>query len=416
MGEKLGVRKYFFKKIVMKKIFGFILIGLIINSCSFIDSNEVVDEVMDKVEQKYIPKLHYGINIDSLNVFKGKIKNNEFLSNLLLPYGVSYQQIHQLKEKSKDIFDLRKIAAGKNYSIIFKEDSGKSLATHFIYEANHIEYVVFQFIDSLNVYKATKKTSLKQKQTSGVIHSSLYESIQKSGSDPLLALEMANIYAWSIDFYRIQKNDSFKVIYDQLLVENKPIKIDKIKAVIFYHNGREFQAYRYTENDVTEYFDETGKNLRKAFLQSPLKFGVLTSGYTLKRFHPVQKVNKPHYGTDYAAPTGTPILATGDGKVIESAFKKYNGNYVKIKHNGIYTTQYLHMSKRAVKSGDFVKQGEVIGYVGSTGLATGPHVCYRFWKNNSQVDHRREEIPSAEPVKDMVAFQKSITTYQQLLK
>ena len=190
----------------------------------------------------------------------------------------------------------------------------------------------------------------------------------------------------------------FKVIFEEIFVDGQRIGIGNILAAEFVHRDQPFYSYRFVQDSVANFFDENGESLRKAFLKAPLNFSRISSRYTKKRFHPVQKRWKAHLGTDYAAPSGTPILATGDGTVTESAYGKANGNYVKIRHNSTYSTQYLHMSKRKSKKGDFVRQGDVIGYVGATGLATGPHVCYRFWKNGEQVDPYSQDLPASEPI------------------
>jgi len=344
------------------------------------------------------PVFEYGIQTDSFEVYKDVIKPNEFLANILLKYKIPYPEIDKMVKGAEGIFDVRKIAAGKNYTVMCSKDSlGK--AQCFVYEPNSVEYVVFDMRDSLKIYKEKREITTQIRTTSGVITSSLYKTLQDENVSPVLAIEMANVYAWTIDFYRIQENDWFKVIYEEKFVDGKSIGIGKVLAAEFNHENRDYYAYYFEQDSVGDYFDAKANSLRRAFLKSPLEFGRLTSGFTMKRYHPVQKRNKPHLGTDYAAPKGTPILATGNGTVIESARKTYNGNYVKVKHNSTYTTQYLHMSKRAVKKGDKVKQGDVIGYVGSTGLATGPHVCYRFWKNGQQVNHLKEDFPPSEPIK-----------------
>lgn len=362
---------------------------------SNIDEEEIAQIIE---EEKQEPVVEYGFEIDSFAVYKDVIQPNQFLANILLKYHIPYTDIDMLAKMSKDIFDVRKIASGKKYTILCSKDSlGK--AQCFIYEPNETEYVVFDMRDSISIYRGQKEVTTKIKQIEGTINSSLYQTLVEQEASPILAIEMANVYAWTIDFYSIQKGDNFNVVYEERYVGDKFIGIGKVLAANFNHYGRDYYAYRFEQDGITNYFDAEGNSLKRAFLKSPLEYGRLTSGFTMRRFHPVQKVNKPHLGTDYAAPTGTPILATGDGVIIESAYKKYNGNYVKIKHNSTYTTQYLHMSKRNAKTGQRVKQGEVIGYVGSTGLATGPHVCYRFWKYGSQVNHLKEETPPADPVK-----------------
>ena len=398
---------------------GFILLSLLlITSCGQQDGNYsyTEEEGADSTEQ--IVNIRYGLPADSFNIHTGTIKPNQFLADILLKYHVSYPEIDRLVKKAKETFDVRYMKSGRSYAVFCDKDSlGK--AKCFIYEPNAEEYIVFDLRDSINVYKGVKPVEIRENVSYGTINSSLYQTLTDIGASPALAMEMADIYAWTIDFYRIQKGDNFKVIYTEKYVDGKRIGIHEIKACLFNHFGNDFYAFGFEQDGFKDYFDLEANSLRKAFFQSPLKFGRMTSSYTLKRFHPVQKRWKAHLGTDYAAPTGTPIMATGDGIVIEARYKQYNGNYVKIKHNGTYTTQYLHMSKIAngIKPGIKVRQGQTIGYVGSTGLATGPHVCYRFWKNGSQVNHRAEKLPPSNPVKkeNQAAFYEYIKPVQQRL-
>lgn len=345
------------------------------------------------------PQMEYGIETDSFAIYKAIVSPNEFLSHILTRYNVPYANIDELTRTSKSIFDVRKIASGKKYTVFCTRDSLQR-AICFVYEPNEVDYVVFDMRDSLHVYKNSKPVEKTIKTSYGKITSSLYEALANTPQGNMLAAELANVYAWTIDFYRLQKNDWFKIIFEENSVEGKPIGINKILACEFFHNGKKFYAFNFSIENSNEFYNEKGESLRKAFLKSPLKFSRITSGFSMNRFHPVQKRNKPHLGTDYGAPKGTPILATGDGIVQEATFKQYNGNYVKIKHNSVYSTQYLHMSKiaKGIKQGVAIKQGEVIGFVGSTGLASGPHVCYRFWKNGKQVNHLKEDFPNTKPV------------------
>jgi len=342
----------------------------------------------------------FGIDLGGFHVEKGKIQPNQFLADILLPYDLTYQEITRLAEKSRTVFDIRRLNAGKNYTLICADDSMQR-AQFFIYEVSPIDYVVYDLRDTMHIYHGSRPVALEEREASGIIRSSLYQTLIDQDLSPALAMEMADIYAWSIDFYRIQEGDFFKLIYTVKKVQDKVVGVDEIKAALFNHYGEPYYAFAFAQGEQEDYFDETGNSLRKAFLQAPLKFSRITSGYTGRRFHPVQKRWKAHLGTDYAAPTGTPIMTVGDGTVVEAQYKKFNGNYVKVKHNGTYTTQYLHMSKIApgIRLGARVRQGQIIGYVGSTGLATGPHVCFRFWKNGQQVDHRKEKIPPSEPIK-----------------
>lgn len=371
-------------------------------------------EVIDTIPE---PSFAFGIPIDSFHVIQAELKRNEFLANILLPHNVDYVTIDNLAKKSKEVFDVRRMAAGKKYTILTSTDSSKK-AQYFIYQPNAIDYVVYDLRDSINIYTGQKEVEIVEKSIAGVIYSSLYECLQKAEASPYIAVELSEIFAWSIDFYRIQKGDWFKAIYEEKYVDGEAIGIGKILAVEFHHFDNSYFGFYFDQDGKDDYFDEEANSLRKAFLKSPLKFSRLSSRFTMRRFHPVQKRWKAHLGTDYAAPRGTPIMSTGDGVVIAASYTRGNGNYVKIKHNSVYTTQYLHMSKRNAKVGKYVKQGDIIGYVGSTGLATGPHVCYRFWKNGSQVDHLRQDFPSAEPVKEefMAEYQTTMKVLQKQLE
>jgi len=378
------------------KIILFLLLSALFFSCG----NDITEEITETTEElpTYLPTLEYGFNTDSFTVYKNVIKPNEFLANILLKYKIPYTEIDALAKKSEEVFSVKKLAAGKNYTILCSKDSlGK--AQCFIYEPNAVDYIVFDMRDTVTIYRGKKEVITKIQQASGTIKSSLYQTLADANVSPVLAIEMADVFAWTIDFYRIQKGDWFKVVYEEKFVDEKSIGVGRVLASNFNHYNKDFFACYFVQDSIGDYFDIEANSLRRAFLKSPLKFGRLTSGFTMRRFHPVQKRNKPHLGTDYAAATGTPIMATGDGIIIASAYSKYNGNFVKIKHNSTYTTQYLHMSKRGVKVGQYVSQSDVIGYVGSTGLATGPHVCYRFWKNGNQTNHLKEDFPPSEPVK-----------------
>lgn len=396
-------------QIIRKNILlsGILLLGIAFTTFSIFSFGkaETWQEIVE-VEALEIPAPFevYGIVADSFNIIDAKIRSGQSLSDILYQYKVGYPIIDKLVKASKDIFDVRSMAAGKKYLILAEGDEGNK-ARYFIYEQSAIEAIVFDIADdSVRVYKVEKEVRLVQKEIEGEISSSLYTTLQQAGAPAALAVYLADIYAWSIDFYRLQKGDKFKVIYDEKWADDALVGTGRIHAAVFTHYKEDYFAFYYHDGDFSDYYDLQGKGLRKAFLQAPLKFGRLSSAYTTRRFHPVQKRWKAHLGTDYAAPAGTPILAVGDGVISEATYKKFNGNYVKIKHNGTYETQYLHMSKikQGMRPGTRVRQGDVIGYVGSTGLATGPHVCFRFWKNGKQVDHRKEKLPSAKPIKPEV--------------
>jgi murein DD-endopeptidase MepM/ murein hydrolase activator NlpD len=267
--------------------------------------------------------------------------------------------------------------------------------------------VVYRLKDSIEVSLHQKKIDTVRSYASGEIETSLWVTMIDAGADPRLIHELSEVYAWQVDFYRIQKGDKFKIIYEELFVNDEKAGIGKIIGALFNHEGNDFYAIFFDQGSGISYFDEEGQSLQKQFLKSPLRYTRISSRYTRKRYHPVLKRYKSHLGTDYAAPTGTPIRSVGDGIITEAQYSKYNGRYVKVRHNGVYTTQYLHMSKygSGIKKGKKVTQGQIIGYVGSTGLANGPHLCFRFWKNGQQVDGLRVELPPSEPVSDSLSVE-----------
>jgi murein DD-endopeptidase MepM/ murein hydrolase activator NlpD len=346
------------------------------------------------------PNVLYGMIVDDRLVIEDKIKRNERLGDILEAYNVPAKLIHQVSLLSRNIFDVRKIAPNKKYTLICGQDSSKT-AKALVYEPNPIDYIIFRFEDSLQVDVCQREVKVIEKSITGEIRTNLSETIEEMGISHELTNKFVDIFGWQVDFQRLQKGDKFKLIYEELQVEGQAIGIKQINGIYFEHFNSPYYAFPFDQGEGVDFFDEEGKSLRKALLKYPIEFTRISSRYTLNRFHPVQKRWKAHLGTDFAAPTGTPIRSVGDGLVEEAQYKSNNGNYVKIRHNGTYTTQYLHMSRIAagVRAGTRVKQGQTIGYVGSTGLATGPHLCYRFWKNGVQVDALRADLPASAPVK-----------------
>ena len=348
------------------------------------------------------PVIKYGLNLSDFKVVTHIVKQNEFFADILSQYNVTYQTIDFLARESKAIFNLNKIKAGNNFTMLCAKNDTGCVPKKLIYEVSKVDYVVFNLDDSLYTYRGQNKVERKHQEVSGVINSSLYETLEANNMSPALAVRLSEIFAWTVDFYKIQQGDKFKVVYDEDFVNGESVGIGEINSCVFNSSGKDYYAFYYAKDQAHEgdYYDENGNSMKKEFLKAPVKFSRISSGYSLNRFHPVTKEWKAHLGTDYAAPYGTPIMATADGIVEDACFKVYNGNYVKIRHNGQYKTQYLHMSKigKGIHSGARVKQGEIIGYVGSTGLATGPHVCYRFWKDGQQVDPRKQKLTFADPM------------------
>lgn len=374
-------------------------------------------EVQDTIP-KYVPKYYCGIVVDSLNIFEGRIKRNQRLADILGPYSITNDQLYQASVTSKPVYDVRKLGARKSYSVLYKGDSIKQ-ATHFIYRPNMVDFVVFDFQDSVKVYADKNEVSIVEKELVGDIQTSLYVDMLADGGNVELVNALVDIFAWQVDFFGIQQGDFYKIIYDQRYVGDEMVSIGGIKAAYFNHKEEGFYAFQFDQGEGSDYFSARGESLRREFLKAPLTFTRISSRYTGRRYHPVQKRFKAHLGTDYAAPRGTPIFAAADGVVTDARYKANNGNYVKIKHNGNLATQYLHMSKIAtgVRKGKKVKRGQTIGFVGSTGLATGPHLCYRFWKNGKQVDALKVKLPPSNPVleENRLEFDSIQSVYSQRL-
>ena len=380
----------------MNRILSFFLISIFLISCSKAEKKEV----QKKVEEKIITEFGYTLN--NYNVKKSKVKNGDSFGSILESNNLYYPQIYNIVQKVKKVYDIRKINIGKPYTILSSKDSLNTPQV-FIYQPNKIDYVVVSLTDSLWAEKKSKAVKIKEFEAEGIITSSLSETMEKQKLSPLLSNELSEIYAWTIDFFRLEKGDNFKIIYSAKYIDDSIyVGLNRIHSAFFEHRGKPFYAIEFEtdpKRGIVEYFDENGKNLRRAFLRSPVQFSRVSSRYNLKRRIAYYGYRiRPHKGTDFAAAVGTPIRATASGTVTKSSYTRSNGNYVKIKHNGTYSTQYLHMDKRGVKVGQFVKQGDYIGTVGMTGNTSGPHVCYRFWKNGRQVDPLKQKLPEAKPI------------------
>ncbi len=359
-------------------------------------SQEVKKEVLEE---------KYGYILNDFEVVSDTIHNGDSFGGLLDAHGVKRSKVFEIVNSVKDSFNVARITSGKPYTILKCKDNPSDIEA-FIYQKNKVKYTVLHIEDSIYAENKSKKVLTRRSKMSGVIDSSLSKAVEDAGSSAYLSHLLSGVYQWSIDFFKIQKGDRFKVIYnEQYLEDGTFVGIKNVEAAVFEHAGSPFYAFEYgvkNEDQQLErsFYDENAKSLQSFFLKAPLKFSRISSRFSPRRYHPVQKRWKAHKGTDYAAPRGTPILSTANGTVIKAGYTSGNGRYVKIKHNRKYSTQYLHMSKILVKKGQFVKQGQVIGKVGSTGLATGPHVCYRFWVNGKQRDPYRQKLPSAKNLEE----------------
>ena len=342
----------------------------------------------------------FGLANDSVDwiVSAGTVRSGQSLSHLLSPVGISNASLHHIATAHRDVYDVRQMREGRPWWLFLSAQD--SVVQHFVYGIDQREYVVFGLGEDLQVERGHYPTETRRKYVTGEVSGSLYKTLEDAGHTTTLAYAMSMVYAWTIDFSRIQPGDHFRILYERDWVGDDAVGLPRIVAAEFIHRGRNFPAFAFDQGDGEDYFDETGASLRKAFLKAPVEFSRISSRFNKRRFHPVLKKVKAHLGTDYAAARGTEIVAVGDGVVTQASYTRGNGKYVKIRHNDTYTTQYLHMSRRNVKEGQAVRQGDVIGYVGSTGLATGPHVCFRFWKNGQRVDHLKEDFPPSTPIRE----------------
>jgi len=388
------------KQIIFSSLLGIVLLVVIFMPKR--EGSAMLDEVdvTDSVEvQEIVYK--YGIPLDDYEVDYGVVKNNQSLSTILEKHGLSVREIHQLAEKAKGIFDVRKIRSGQAYAVFITRDSVPANA-FFVYEIDPRSYVVFDLRKDYEVSLGQNPVEWRRKQVAGKVESSLWVAMQKYDTDPQLAVVLANIFGWTIDFFGLQKEDEFRVLYEQEYVDGKSLTNFNILGASFRHADSTYYAIPFVQDDEKLYYNDKGNSLEGAFLKAPLDYFRITSRFSNSRFHPVLKRYRAHHGVDYAAPTGTPVYAIGSGKVIAKGYQANGGgNYVKIKHNSVYTTTYMHLSRfaKGIKVGKAVAQKEVIGYVGATGLATGPHLDFRVFENGKPINPLTIKSQPKKPVK-----------------
>ncbi|MGM0545717.1 MAG: peptidoglycan DD-metalloendopeptidase family protein [Bacteroidota bacterium] len=366
--------------------------------------SEIQEVTVEKIDTVLKPTYdRFGIAIDSLEVEDHRIERNESLYVILDKFDFSAQEIYGITQEVSDLIDFRSVKPGQKYRTYFSADSTRELS-QIVFQKNPVEFVVMDWQqDSLQLYEAARPMTRKLDAAAGTIDNSLYQTISEQGGSQLLANRMATIFAWQINFFGLRSGDSFKVLYDERFIGDEFYGVDEIKAAEFTHRGETFKAYKFTHEDVDGYFTDTGESVQRALLKAPFEYSQrVSSNFSQSRYHPTLKKNMPHHGVDYAAPPGTPVLAVGDGRVTEARYRGANGNIVKITHNSTYRTAYLHLRgfARGIQRGAKVEQGEVIGYVGSTGRATGPHLHYSLYKNDQPVNSRSIELPSSESVPD----------------
>lgn len=388
---------------MLRIVSGFILVILLLIFPGGTESNEnpVIHTPEDTLRRTPIVETRYGYPVEPYHLIEGRIRRNQYLSDILYQYNVSAQTVNEIVRKSNNIFDIRNIRMGNHYTLFCVKDT-LSTAKIFVYEHSPTEYFVIDLRDSLQILKGERQVTILQKTARGRIETSLWYAMTDSGINPLLAIELSEIFAWSIDFFGLEQGDEFKIMYEEQYIDSVSVGLGKLYAAWFKHAGEEFYAIPFIQDGEESYYDSDGQSLKKAFLKAPLRFSRISSGFSHSRLHPILKIRRPHHGVDYAAPVGTPVHAIGDGKIIQMGRNGDAGNMVKIRHNSVYTTAYLHLSHyaRGMYTGKYVKQGETIGYVGSTGLSTGPHLDFRFYRNGSPINPLTVKAPPVQPVKE----------------
>jgi murein DD-endopeptidase MepM/ murein hydrolase activator NlpD len=361
-------------------------------------------------------RLYYGIAMDTHGVKTGVVQPGQTLAHLLNPHGIPKAVIFQAAKKSKPVFDVRRIKAGNTYSLIYTPGDDDRIR-YFIYDKTPTNYVVFAFDNPIQVYAGKKEIEIKIRTFSGTITSNLWNAARDSGMSQDLIYALGDIFSSTMDFRHLHKGDRFMITFEEQFVQNKCVGIGKINAAQLTCCDQTFQAFGYEVNGLVSYYDEKGNSLEKSFLKSPLKYSRISSKFTTRRLHPIKQKYLPHPGIDYAAPRGTPVKSVGDGTVIFMGYSKSAGTYIKIKHSSVGTSEYMHLSKfhARIKKNQTVKKGQIIGYVGSTGYATGPHLDLRFKKNGRYVDYSKMNLPTgkslAKPHKEI--FLKQVATIKQ---
>jgi murein DD-endopeptidase MepM/ murein hydrolase activator NlpD len=361
----------------------------------------------------------YGLPVNNFRIETGKVGRNENLGHILQQYHLPEQSMTQLLTSTGNEFDVRKMRVGNPYTVFLSKDSAARLQ-YLVYEHTPVDYVVFDFMENVKITMEQKEITTVRKNITGEIVTSLWDAVTKSKINPQVALELSEIYAWTVDFFGLQPGDHFTVAYEELYVDSVSVGIGQIQGASFFHVGKELLAIPFMQDSILGYFDAAGNSLKRAFLKAPLKFSRISSKFSNSRLHPVLKIRRPHHGVDYAAPVGTPVYSIGDGRVISVSTQRGEGRIVRVRHNGVYTTTYMHLSAfaKGIQSGTYLKQGDLVGYVGSSGLSTGPHLDFRVYKNGSPIDPLKMESPPVDPVKqeNLQAFSLARSVTLQVLQ
>lgn len=372
----------------------FILLVMVVACNADVSDSQKVERIQQEVDYPY------GFCPDSLRCVEGKVKNGEFFSTLMMHLGMSAQGAYELSQACGRTFDVKSLRVGNTYKVYYEESAGSPL--YVIYDRDRTSQVVFSCQPPYEVSVHEKPVVTEQRYADVTINTSLWVDMRDAGVSPELIISLSDIYAWTVDFFGLQKGDRFRVLYEERVCDGDVVAVDTVRYAIFSHNNQDFPCVMYNQGDGGNiYWNEKGESMRKAFLKAPLKFSRISSGFSYARKHPVTRKVRPHTGVDYAAPTGTPVMTIGDGTVTSIKYEGAGGKTVRIRHNSVYSTAYLHLSgyAKGLKVGQRVRQGQVIGYVGSTGRSTGPHLDFRVWKNGSAINPLKMQSPPAEPIK-----------------
>lgn len=397
-----------FKRLIINGIA--LVFGLSVISCGKSVSSTEVNVESEPAEDV----CELGFNADSLRCVEGKVQKGQFFSNLLAAHGMSAGESYALTQACDSVFDVRTLRVGNAYKAYY---SGDDRLEYLVYDRDRMHCIVFDCSEPYSAWIYEKPVLHNEKYADVTISSSLWNDMIAADVSPLLILSLSDIYAWTVDFFGLQKGDRFRVLYQETVCDGEVISVDTVRYAVFSHAGQDYPAIMYDQEDGGNlWWNEKGESMRKAFLKAPLKYSRISSGFSYARKHPVTRKVQPHTGVDYAAPKGTPVMTIGDGVVTSVKYEGAGGNTVRIRHNSVYSTAYLHLSKYAkgLKAGQRVRQGDVIGYVGSTGRSTGPHLDFRVWKNGSPINPLKMDSPPAEPVKEenMEAFRQTAQIYR----
>ena len=407
MQEKYMVKRLIFSVLV-------VFVGAFLFSCgnSFTSTEEVAVQELYDEDSSEVHVL--GFNPDSLKCVEGKVKSGQFFSNLFGSLGMSAGEAYDLAQACDTVFDVKTLRVGNTYRAYYSADDRLE---YMVYDRDRMHCVIFDCTEPYDLWIYEKPVTRNEKYADVTINSSLWNDMLAADVSPLLILSLSDIYAWTIDFFGLQKGDRFRVLYQETVCDGSVVSVDTVRYAVFTHGGQDFPAIMFDQQDGGNlWWNEKGESMRKAFLKAPLKYSRISSGFSYSRKHPVTRKVQPHTGIDYAAPKGTPVMTIGDGVITSMKYEGAGGNTIRIRHNSVYSTAYLHLSgyAKGLKVGQRVRQGDVIGYVGSTGRSTGPHLDFRVWKNGTPINPLKMDSPPAEPLKqeNMEAFNLAWQDYQ----